>query len=63
VRFKGKLYRRKLGTDDLEFAGRKLREFKDDSKKKSHTISHTKTLILCAFISVTYGVVSCAMSN
>jgi Phage integrase family. len=30
VRFGGKLYRRKLDTDDLAFAKRKLRSFKDD---------------------------------
>jgi len=30
VRFRGKLYRRKLGTDDLAVAKRKLRTFKDD---------------------------------
>ena len=30
VRFKGRLYRRRLGTDDLEFAKRKLRDFKND---------------------------------
>jgi integrase len=30
VRFSGKLYRRKLETDDLELAKRKLRSFKDD---------------------------------
>jgi len=29
VRFKGKLYRRKLGTDDLAMAKRKLRTFKE----------------------------------
>lgn len=30
VRFRGKLYRRKLGTNDLDLAKRKLRAFKDD---------------------------------
>ena len=30
VRFKGKLYRRRLGTNDLEYAKRKLREFRND---------------------------------
>src|SRR5258708_32151159 len=30
VRFKGKLYRRRLGTDDLAYAKRKLREFRND---------------------------------
>jgi integrase len=30
VRFRGKLYRRKLGTNDLDLAKRKLRTFKDD---------------------------------
>jgi len=30
VRFKSRLYRRRLGTDDLEVAKRKLRDFKND---------------------------------
>src|SRR5260370_12195762 len=30
VRFKSRLYRRRLGTDDLELAKRKLRDFKND---------------------------------
>jgi integrase len=33
VRFGGKLYRRKLDTDDLELAKRKLRGFKDDLQR------------------------------
>src|SRR5215470_2521761 len=33
VRFKGKLYRRKLETDDLALAKRKLRNFKNDLKR------------------------------
>jgi len=30
VRFKGRLYRQRLGTDDLQYAKRKLRDFKND---------------------------------
>jgi integrase len=37
VRFKGKLYRRRLGTDDLEYAKRKLREFRNDLERTDHT--------------------------
>jgi integrase len=37
VRFKGKLYRRRLGTDDLEYARRKLREFRTDLERTDHT--------------------------
>ena len=33
----GKLYRRKLGTDDFEFAKRKLSEFKQDLERTDHT--------------------------
>jgi integrase len=33
VRFKGKLYRRKLETDDLALAKRKLRDFKNDLER------------------------------
>jgi hypothetical protein len=33
VRFKGKLYRRKLDTDDLPLAKRKLRKLKDDLER------------------------------
>src|SRR4029453_9672200 len=33
VRFKGKLYRRKLDTDDLALAKRKLRDFKTDLER------------------------------
>src|SRR5262249_4852148 len=41
VRFKGKLYRRKLETDDLEFARRKLREFKNDLGRTDVTKGNT----------------------
>jgi integrase len=37
VRFKGKLYRRKLKTDDLMLAKRKLRTFKDDLERTDAT--------------------------
>src|SRR5215467_3841339 len=37
VRFKGKLYRRKLETDDLALAKRKLREFKNDLERTDAT--------------------------
>jgi len=41
VRFKGKLYRRRLGTDDLEYAKRKLREFRNDLTRTDHTKGNT----------------------
>jgi integrase len=41
VRFKGKLYRRRLGTDDLEHARRKLREFKNDLGRTDVTKGNT----------------------
>ena len=41
VRFKGKLYRRRLGTDDLEYAKRKLREFRNDLERTDHTKGNT----------------------
>ena len=37
VRFHGKLYRKKLDTDDLALAKRKLREFKDDLDRTDAT--------------------------
>jgi integrase len=37
VRFGGKLYRRKLETDDLALAKRKLRDFKDDLERTDAT--------------------------
>jgi len=37
VRYQGKLYRRKLGTDDFKFAKRKLWEFKQDLERTDHT--------------------------
>ena len=41
VRFKGKLYRRKLETDDLLLAKRKLRKFKDDLERTDATKGNT----------------------
>jgi integrase len=41
VRFKGKLYRRKLDTDDLALARRKLRAFKDDLERTDATKGNT----------------------
>jgi integrase len=41
VRFKGKLYRKKLDTDDLELAKRKLRGFKNDLTRTDHTKGNT----------------------
>jgi len=37
VRFRGKLYRQKLGTGDLEYAKRKLDDFKRDLDRTDHT--------------------------
>jgi integrase len=37
VRYQGKLYRQKLGTDDFEYAKRKLDEFKRDLGRTDHT--------------------------
>ena len=37
VRFRGKLYRRKLGYDDLALAKRKLRDFKNDLERTDAT--------------------------
>jgi integrase len=41
VRFRGKLYRRKLGTDDLALAKRKLRSFKDDLERTDASKGNT----------------------
>ena len=41
VRKGGKLYRQKLGTDDLEYAKRKLREFKNDLGRTDVTKGNT----------------------
>jgi integrase len=41
VRFKGKLYRRKLDTDDLALAKRKLRTFKDDLERTDASKGNT----------------------
>ena len=41
VRFSGKLYRRKLETDDLVLAKRKLREFKNDLERTDATKGNT----------------------
>jgi len=41
VRFKGKLYRRKLDTDDLDLAKRKLRDFKNDLHRTDATKGNT----------------------
>jgi integrase len=37
VRFRGRLYRRRLDTDDLALARRKLRSFRDDLERTDHT--------------------------
>jgi len=41
VRFQGRLYRRKLETDDLALAKRKLREFKNDLERTDATKGNT----------------------
>jgi len=41
VRYQGKLYRRKLGTDDFEYAKRKLSEFRHDLGRTDHTKGNT----------------------
>jgi integrase len=41
VRFRGKLYRRKLDTDDLAVARRKLRTFKDDLERTDASKGNT----------------------
>src|SRR5215475_6884321 len=41
VRFKGKLYRRKLETDDLVLAKRKLRDFKNSLERTDATKGNT----------------------
>jgi integrase len=41
VRFRGKLYRRKLGTNDLDLAKRKLRAFKDDLERTDASKGNT----------------------
>jgi integrase len=41
VRFQGKLYRKKLDTDDLTLAKRKLRGFKDDLERTDATKGNT----------------------
>jgi integrase len=41
VRFKGKLHRRKLGTNDLDLAKRKLRDFKNDLERTDATKGNT----------------------
>ena len=44
VRFRGKLYRRKLDTADLALARRKLRTFKDDLERTDATKGNTSFL-------------------
>src|SRR5262245_44085656 len=41
VRFRGKLYRRKLNTDDLDLAKRKLRDFKNDLERTDASKGNT----------------------
>src|SRR4029077_2963184 len=41
VRFRGKLYRRKLDTDDLALARRKLRVFKNDLERTDASKGNT----------------------
>src|SRR4029453_14326931 len=41
VRFRGKLYRRKLDTDVLVFAKRKLRDFKNDLERTDASKGNT----------------------
>src|SRR5437868_4784416 len=41
VRFRGKLYRRKLDTDDLTLARRKLRTFREDLERTDATRGNT----------------------
>jgi hypothetical protein len=41
VRFRGKLYRRKLETDDLALGKRKLRDFKNDLERTDATKGNT----------------------
>jgi integrase len=41
VRFKGKLYRRKLGTNDLDLAKRKLRDFRNDLERTDASKGNT----------------------
>lgn len=41
VRFRGKLYRRKLGSTDLDLAKRKLRAFKEDLERTDATKGNT----------------------
>ena len=41
VRFNGKLYRPKLDTDDLAFAKRKLRDFKNDLERTDASKGNT----------------------
>src|SRR5262245_32175333 len=41
VRFRGKLYRRKLETDDLKLAQRKLRDFKNDLERTDASRGNT----------------------
>jgi len=46
VRFKGKLYRRKLETDDLALAKRKLRTFKNDLERTDATKGNTSLAVV-----------------
>lgn len=41
VRFRGKLYRRKLGTNDLDLAKRKLRDFRNDLERTDASKGNT----------------------
>ena len=41
VRYKGKLYRQSLETDDFKYAKRKLSEFKQDLERTDHTKGNT----------------------
>ena len=43
MRFRGKLYRRKLDADDTALAKRKLREFKNDLERTDATRGNTSS--------------------
>src|SRR5215471_11658275 len=56
VRFRGKLYRRKLGTNDADLAKRKLRAFKDDLARTDVSKGNTSfAAVLDAFADTLTG--------
>jgi integrase len=63
VRFKGKLYRKKLDTDDLAVARRKLRAFRDDLERTDHTRGRTSFAVVLDTYSATLSGAKITVEN